>query len=60
MSPSYRLAFTVCSIVEMSRDLGTSPVLLRFLRCVEKTECVCVVELLEFGRKIGLVEIDGS
>ena len=44
----------------MSRDLGTSPVLLRFLRCVEKTECVCVVELLEFGRKIGLVEIDGS
>ena len=27
--------------VEMSRDLGTSHVLLRFLRCVEKTECVC-------------------
>ena len=32
----------------MSRDLGTSHVLLRFSRCVEKTECVCVVELLEF------------
>ena len=45
----------------MSRDLSTSHVLLRFLRCVEKTECVCVLwSCWSFGRKIGLVKIDGS
>ena len=35
--------------MEMFRDMGTSHVSLRFLRCVEKTECVlcCGVEWLE-------------
>ena len=42
----------------MFRDMGTSHVSLRLLRCVEKTECVCVVEWLEFGCNISLVEID--
>ena len=45
----------------MSRDLGTSHVLLRFLRCVEQKESECVLwSCWSFGRKIGSVEIDGS
>ena len=41
----------IVGYVEMSRDLGTSHVSLTFLRCVEKTESVCVVELMEFWTK---------